>query len=297
MGEMQGELCQGGLAYCLVLGEHAQLIDSHHHLWNPARGDYGWMPKDNKILFRQYDLNDLTNVAEANGISQTVLVQAAPSVHETEYMLGIADSTPLIGGVVGWIDFEDRQDRQHLDRLAQHPKLKSIRPMVQDIEDDNWLHRDDIQWAFSAIMELNLCFDALGFAKHAAPFLEIFQRYPGMKAVINHCFKPQIADAEIDDWAKDIERLASQTGAFIKLSGLVTEAGDRAHAEAMQPYIDHVISNFGPERVMWGSDWPVSRLSMEYGDWLSLAKSMTEGLGAKADAAIYKETARRFYDL
>lgn len=273
------------------------MIDSHHHLWNPARGDYGWMPPDNEILFRPYDLNDLTQVAQTNGITQTVLVQAAPSVHETEYMLGIADSSPLIGGVVGWIDFEDREDRKHLDRLAQHPKLKSIRPMVQDIEDDDWLLRDDIQWAFSAIMELDLGFDALGFAKHAVPFLEIFQRYPEMKVVIDHCFKPQIVDAEIEDWANDIENLANQTGAFIKLSGLVTEAGDRANAEAMQPYVDHVVACFGPDRVMWGSDWPVSRLSMEYGDWLALAKSMTERLGPDADAAIYEQTARRFYDL
>ena len=273
------------------------MIDSHHHLWNPARGDYGWMPKDNAILYRQYDLNDLNEVAAANGIEQTVLVQAAPSVHETEYMLGIADSTPLIGGVVGWIDFEDRDDRQHLERLAQHAKLKSIRPMVQDIEDDNWLHRDDIQWAFDAIIEMDLCFDALGFTKHAVPFLETFQRYPQMRAVIDHCFKPQIVDAEIDDWARDIEQLASQTSAFIKMSGLVTEAGERAHAQAMKPYIDHVIGSFGAERVMWGSDWPVSRLSMEYGDWLNLAKSMTAALEPDKDTAIYGETARRFYDL
>ena len=92
------------------------MIDSHHHLWNPARGDYGWIPEGNEILDRKYDFSDLVAVAQANGIDQTVLVQAAPSVFETEYMLGIADSTPLIGGVVGWIDFENRNDRQHLER-------------------------------------------------------------------------------------------------------------------------------------------------------------------------------------
>ena len=273
------------------------MIDSHHHLWNPARGDYGWIPEGNEILDRKYDLSDLVAVAQANGIDQTVLVQAAPSVFETEYMRGIADSTPLIGGVVGWIDFENRNDRQQLERLAQHAKLKSIRPMVQDIEDDNWLYREDIQWAFDAIIEMDLCFDALGFAKHAVPFLEIFQRYPKMRTVIDHCFKPQIVAGEIDAWAEDIEKLAGQTAAVIKLSGLVTEAGDRAHADAMQPYVDHVIACFGADRVMGGSDWPVSRLSMEYGDWLGLAKSMTAQAGPDADAAIYSKTARRFYRL
>ncbi len=273
------------------------MIDSHHHLWNPQRGDYDWMPKDNEILYRHYAVSDLHAVAEANGITQTVLVQAAPSVHETEYMLGIADSTPLVAGVVGWIDFEDRHDRSHLERLAQHGKLKSIRPMVQDIEDDDWLLGEDIQWAFDAITELDLCFDALGFAKHASRFLEIFQRYPDMRAVIDHSFKPQIVDGSFDEWAADIEKLASQTGAVIKLSGLVTEAGDRANLTAMQPYVDHVISSFGADRVMWGSDWPVCRLSMEYGDWLGLAKSMTAGLDETADTQIYSQTAHQFYRL
>lgn len=273
------------------------MIDSHHHLWNPARGDYGWMPKDDPTLSRHYKLDDLVAVTTDNGIDQTILVQAAPTVNETEYMLGIADSTELIGGVVGWIDFENRQDRAQLERLARHPKLKSIRPMVQDIEDDLWVLRDDIKWAFDALKEMGLCFDALGFPRHAAPFLEIFQRYPDMKVVIDHCFKPQISSGEIDDWARDIERLAGQTNACIKLSGLVTEAGDRSDEQGLQPYVEHIVASFGAGRIMWGSDWPVSRLSMEYGDWLGLAKALTAGLQAKDIDSIFCQTARAFYEL
>ena len=273
------------------------MIDAHHHLWNPVRGDYGWMPPDDPVLSRHYGLLDLQAVAQENDIRQTVIVQAAPSVHETEYMLGIADSTDLVGGVVGWIDFEDQADRAQLDRLAQHPKLKSIRPMVQDIEDDNWLLRDDIQWAFAALHETGMRFDALGFPRHAAPFLEIFQRYPDLPVVIDHCLKPRIVDGEIGDWARDIEALASQTGATIKLSGLVTEAGDRANTTAMQPYVDHVLQCFGADRVMWGSDWPVSRLSMEYGDWLKLAMSLTSALGESEHEDVFGGTAARFYGL
>ena len=175
------------------------MIDSHHHLWNPARGDYGWMPPDDPILSHKYGLDDLNAVATKNGIQKTVLVQAAPSVHETEYMLGIADSTELIGGVVGWVNFEDSHDRQQMERLKNHPKFKSVRPMVQDIEDDNWVLRDDIKWAFDAVIDLDLCFDALGFPRHSAPFLDVFQRHPDMKVVIDHCMKPQIADDGFDD--------------------------------------------------------------------------------------------------
>ena len=273
------------------------MIDSHHHLWNPLRGDYGWMPDNDPILSHKYGLSDLVSVAAQNGIDQTVLVQAAPSVHETEYMLGIADSTDLIGGVVGWINFEDEQDRAQLERLRNHPKFKSVRPMVQDIEDDKWLLRDDIRWAFDAVVELDICFDALGFPRHSAPFLEVFQRHPEMKVVIDHCMKPQIAGDGFDEWAGDIQKLANETGACIKLSGLVTEAGDKANQQSMQRYVDHVISCFGADRIMFGSDWPVSRLSMEYGDWLNLAISLTDGLSDAEKKAIFSTTASRFYGL
>ena len=273
------------------------MIDAHHHLWNPLRGDYGWMPKDNPILSRKYALDDLVDVARQNGITRTVLVQAAPSVNETEYMLGIADSSELIGGVVGWVDFEDPADRQQLERLCKHVKLKSIRPMVQDIEDDLWVLRKDIRWAFDAIVDLGLRFDALGFPHHSAPFLEVFQLYPEMKVVIDHCMKPQIADDGFDDWAGNIERLARQTNALIKLSGLVTEAGDGANQPTMQPYVDHVVSCFGVDRIMWGSDWPVSRLSMEYGDWLALARQLTDHLSESDIQTIFSDTASEFYGL
>ncbi|NKB51802.1 MAG: amidohydrolase family protein [Rhizobiaceae bacterium] len=273
------------------------MIDSHHHLWNPARGDYGWMPEDNDTLTRHYRLQDLISVTKQNGVSQTILVQAAPTVNETEYMMGIADSTDLIGGVVGWINFEDQLDRQQLERLANHPKFKSVRPMVQDIEDDNWLLREDIKWAFDAVVDLDLCFDALGFPKHSAPFLQVFQRHPELKVVIDHCMKPQIATDGFDDWAGDIQELASKTNACIKLSGLVTEAGAKASQQSLQPYVDHVIACFGADRIMWGSDWPVSRLSMEYGDWLSLAKSLTKNLSEADNNAIFSETANHFYRL
>jgi L-fuconolactonase len=273
------------------------MIDSHHHLWNPARDDYGWMPKDNPTLSRPYRLDDLLAVCSSNGIEKTVLVQAAPTVNETEYLLGIADSSDLIGGVVGWIDFEDPAERTQLERLAKHPKLKSVRPMVQDIEDELWVLRDDIKWAFDAVTELGLCFDALGFPRHALPFLETFQRHPDMKVVIDHCFKPQISEGLYDEWARSIERLARETNSFIKLSGLVTEAGARADKAGLQPYVKHVISSFGPDRVMWGSDWPVSRLSMEYGDWLGLAKSLTAELQPDDIDSIFSRSAASFYNL
>lgn len=273
------------------------IVDAHHHLWNPARGDYGWMPPGDPVLSRVYRLPETEAVFRDHGVAQSVIVQAAPTIAETEYMLGIADSSDVIAGVVGWVDFENRDDRRHLERLAGHPKFRSVRPMVQDIADDDWLRRPDIRWAFDAIRDLDLAFDALGFPRHASRFLEIFQLYPDIRVVIDHCLKPEIREGHFDAWARDMERLARETCAHVKLSGLVTEAGADCSASALKPYVDHVLATFGPERVMWGSDWPVSRLRMEYGEWLASARALTSHLGADAQTALFSTNARSFYRL
>lgn len=272
-------------------------VDAHHHLWNPARGDYGWLPPDDPVLSRPYRLADIEAVARSSGIDRTVLVQAAPSVEETEYLLGIADSSALIAGVVGWIDFENRDHRRHLERWAAHEKFRGVRPMVQNITDDDWLLRPDIAWAFDAIVDLDLTFDALGFSRHASRFLEVVEAHPEMRVVLDHCLKPQIRDDEFDGWAQAAEALAAHPSVFCKLSGLISEAGPQTDADRLRRWSDHVIAAFGPERVMWGSDWPVSRLVMEYPDWLAIAGRLTDGLDDAGRRAIFETTAERFYRL
>ena len=121
-------------------------VDAHQHYWQPARGDYGWMPKDDPILSRPYFPADLAPFLKTAGVDRTVLVQAAPTVEETEYMLGIADATPSVAAVVGWIDFEDRSHLKQLERLKSHPKFVGVRPMIQDIADVDWMLRPDVQW-------------------------------------------------------------------------------------------------------------------------------------------------------
>jgi L-fuconolactonase len=273
------------------------IVDAHHHLWNPARGDYGWMPPNDPVLSRSYRLAEAEGLFQANGVGQSVLVQAAPTIAETEYMLGIADSSDVISGIVGWIDFDRPDDRSQLERLTRHPKFRAVRPMVQDIADDDWLLRPSIRWAFDALRNLDLAFDALGFPRHAPRFLDIFQRYPDLRVVIDHCMKPAIRDGEFDHWARAMERFARETSASIKLSGLVTEAGADRSAAAIKPYVDHVLSAFGPSRIMWGSDWPVCRLRMEYDDWLAVANALTDHLTAEEKTALFASTAQDFYRL
>lgn len=275
-------------------------IDSHQHFWNPARGDYDWMPKGDAVLDLVYRPSDLKATLVRHQIDGTVLVQAAATVAETEYMLGLADATDFIKGVVGWVDFEKPSDINVLERLKSHPKFKGVRPMIQDIPDDDWMLRADVQWGYAALTDLDLTFDALGFPRHLANFLTILKRYPKLRVVIDHCMKPQIRDhsaANFTFWAEGMARLAGETGAFVKFSALITEANPDWSVAALRPYVEHILRVFGPEQIMWGSDWPVCRLRAEYDGWLSAAQSLTEHLTPTEQACIYGGTAAQFYRL
>jgi len=272
-------------------------IDAHQHYWNPARGDYDWMPMDNAVLARQYRPADLAGHLAAHSIGATVLVQAAASVQETEYMLGIADATDSVAGVVGWVDFEKPADAKHLERLAKHPKFRGVRPMIQDIADVDWMLREDAQWGYRAVIDLDLTFDALGFPWHLANFHTLLTRYPDMRVVIDHCMKPQVRDGAFDDWAAGMTRLARDTGACVKFSGLVTEANDGWTIDDLRPYAEHLLAEFGPDRMMWGSDWPVCQLQASYGRWREVALALTANVDAAGTARIFGGTAAAFYRL
>ena len=282
--------------------KHTLKIDAHQHFWQPLRGDYDWMPLENLTLNRAYGPSDLEPNLERHGIDGTVVVQAAATVHETEYMLGLADATPSIKGVVGWINFENPSDMKHLERFAAHPKFLGVRPMIQDIPDVNWMLRDDVQWAFQALVDLNITLDALGFPVHLTNFLKLITRYPDIRVVYDHCMKPQICDQRsgkdaFSKWATGMSQLANETSGCCKFSGLVTEAGEGWTIDDLRPFAEHILGAFGAERVMWGSDWPVCRLQTEYGDWHDIAQDLTQSLSETEQAEIFGGTAARFYRL
>lgn len=271
-------------------------IDAHQHYWCPERGDYHWMPKDNPVLARTYGPADLAPHLAAAGVDRTIIVQAAATVNETEYMLGLADATPHVAGVVGWIDFERPGDLETLTRLARHPAFKGVRPMIQDLPNDDWMLRDDVQWGFEAVAKLGLSLDALGFPRHLAHFLTLLTRYPDLRVVIDHCMKPKITEPDqFDPWADGMTQLAEQTGACVKFSALVTEASPDWTVADLQPYWDHICKAFGPDRIMWGSDWPVLRLRCEYDVWRAAALELTVDLSEADKARVFGGTAAEFY--
>ena len=174
--------------------------------------------------------------------------------------------------------------------------------MIQDISDVDWMLRDDVQWAYQAIVDLDLTFDALGFTRHLDNFLTLLRRYPDMRVVIDHGMKPPIRDhaegpEHFDRWAEGMSRLADQTRARCKFSGLVTEARPDWTLDDLRPYADHLLAAFGPERLMWGSDWPVCQLRASYDAWREAAQALTAHLDAEARAQVFGGTAIGFYRL
>lgn len=270
------------------------VVDAHQHFWVPRRGDYLWMARlGGHPIVRDVLPRHLAPYLNAHRIDRTVLVQAAASVEETEYLLGLADATDFVAKVVGWVDFETPADRSHLERLAKHPKFAGVRPMIQDIDDVDWMHRPDVQWGYQALIDLDLTLDALGYPIHLENFQRLFDRYPRLRTVIDHCMKPVIREDQFDDWARRLEKIARTTPVCCKLSGLTTEARPGWTVDTLRPYAEHVIAVFGAERVMWGSDWPVVELNADYDSWRAATLSIIGDHRGRAD--MLGGTAARFY--
>jgi L-fuconolactonase len=273
-------------------------VDAHQHFWSPARGNYGWMESSDDLapLRRDYLPQHLAPLLARLQIDRTVLVQAAPTIEETAFLLDLAIDHEMIAGVVGWVDFEDRSHLRHLERFRRHPKFVGVRPMIQDIPDVDWMLSPALDWAFQAIIALDLTFDALGFPAHMENFCRLFNRHPAMRVVIDHGLKPAIRSPETTEaWRRGIARLASETTACCKLSGLLTEAGRGWTTEQVTPYVEHLLAWFGPERLMWGSDWPVLELVSSYEEWHATARALVTG--KPAVDLIFGGTAKAFYRL
>ena len=273
------------------------MIDGHQHFWRVARGDYGWLGPEDPVLYRDFEPDHLQPLLEAAGIDGTVLVQAAPTVAETRFLLEIARTTPFVRGVVGWVDFEAPDVRVTLDALAQEGPLLGVRPMIQDIADPDWMLGDALKPAFEALLDLGLCFDALVLPTHLGKLRELLARYPELPVVIDHAAKPEIAAGRMQPWADDIETIARETHAVCKLSGLVTEAAPDWKVDALRPWAEHLLTSFGPQRLLWGSDWPVVELAGGFEPWRAASLELLAGLGARDRADILGGNAVRFYGL
>ena len=273
-------------------------VDSHHHFWKIARGDYAWLTqKDFPALYRDFLATDLEPHLKACGIDKTILVQGAETIAETQFLLDIAHATPFVAGVVGWADFAARDAPDQIARLAQDKKLKSLRPMLQGLPQDDWILRPELADGLKALTQNGLRFDVLIFPRHLPVAAKFFARYPDLPCVIDHGAKPNIAHGEIEPWKSQMRAIARDFPVFCKLSGLATEAAPGWTAATLKPYVEALIEIFGPGRLMWGSDWPVLNVAGDYPGWHAIAQELTAQLPLSDRDEIFGGTAARFYGI
>jgi L-fuconolactonase len=270
-------------------------IDAHQHFWQlSARGD-SWPQPSLAAIHRDFSPADLAPLLAPHGIAGTVVVQSLPSAADTDYLLALAQKSSFIRAVVGWTDLLAPDASANIAHLASHGKLKGLRPMLQDLDDDAWIAAPALAPALAAMTEHGLRLDALVLPRHLPALLQCARHYPLLPIVIDHAAKPPIADAGFGTWRDDMAQLAALPNVHCKLSGLVTEARPDWNVEDLRPYADYVLAVFGPGRVIWGSDWPVVDLAGGYAAWLAASEALLAHLGQKDRDAIFGLNAYRFY--
>ncbi|MCT2588220.1 amidohydrolase family protein [Actinophytocola gossypii] len=265
------------------------MIDAHHHLWDPATRDHPWMAGDALAPIRRpYTLDDLRAVTPA---TRTILVQTVSDEAETDEFLATAGG--LVAGVVGWVDLTAPDIA---DRLAGHHELLvGVRHQAEDEPDPRWLLRPDVLRGLHALADADLAYDVLVRPPQLPAAVELAGRVP-TRLVLDHAGKPPIATGAMEPWATAITELARHPNVTCKLSGLVTEADWATWSiDDLRPYADHVLTAFGPDRVMFGSDWPVCELAATYSQVTAAAEALTAGLSEAERAAVFGGTAARVY--
>jgi L-fuconolactonase len=273
-------------------------IDSHQHYWDVARLDYSWMPPGPSVLRRNYLPEDLEPVLADHRFDGTVLVQANVVMEETWWLLDLAARHESVRGVVAWVDLTDPALGHTLDQCRRHPKFKGVRHIVHDEPDLRWLLRGDVVRGLNELARRGIPYDLLLRPPHLPLIPELANRVPGLSMVIDHIAKPLIAARVIEPWARDMEIAAQIPGMHCKLSGMITEA-EHAQWEPddLRPYVQHVLKLFGPDRLMFGSDWPVCKLA---GSWKQVLAAFTQACGPLPQTErekILGGTAMRFYRL
>ena len=282
-----------------MTGTHGEaIIDSHHHLWDLGAREYSWMPPPPNVIRRDYMPEDLAPLLERVGVSRTVLVQAHQSIEEAHWMLDIAETTGFVAGVVAWADLASPDLGRDLDSLCARPGLVGIRHPVEMETDETWLSRPAVIEGLKEVARRGLAYDLLVKGPHLERVPQLAEKVPGLRMVVDHIAKPPIAAGITEPWAARIAAVAAIPGVYCKLSGMVTEADhERWTVDDLKPYVAHVVEQFGLDRLMWGSDWPVSLLAASYDRVLSAAMEAVGDLTPDQRTALLSKNATDFYRL
>jgi L-fuconolactonase len=278
-------------------------VDAHHHLWDPGRRAYPWMDESVAAIRRPFGVADLDAAAGPEGFEATIAVQAVSSLEETEELLDVAATSGRVAGVVGWVDLADPEVAATLAALRDRPggrALVGVRHQVHDEPDPDWLLRDRVLDGLATVAAAGLVYDLLVRERELPAARVVAERLPELTLVVDHLAKPRIREGAMEPWAGDLAALARHPNVACKVSGLVTEADWTAWTPAqLVPYVAHAAEVFGPERLLFGSDWPVCLLAAGYAEVVAAATEDLgrAGLSPAEREAVFGANAHRLYHL
>lgn len=274
------------------------IIDAHQHFWLFNETDYIWMDDTMAILKKDHDPSHLRPLMSDVGVDGTVAVQARQMAVETDYLLSLSADVSWILGVVGWLDVESETLEANLERYADNPKLKGFRELIHDMPDESYAVSAPHVNAVSLLRRHGFTYDLLVRPPHIDAAIQLVDIFPDQPFVVDHIAKPDIAQQAFEPWRTSMTKLAGRENVYCKLSGMVTEANhDTWKVSDLDPYIDIILSAFGPQRLMIGSDWPVCTLAGTYDAVMSVTIDYVSRLSPSEQRAILAENATRFYGL
>lgn len=273
-------------------------IDSHHHFWNYDPVEYDWIDEPMGAIRCDFLPQNLKREIEAAGIDGVVSVQARQTVAETDWLLQMAHENDFIKGVVGWLPIADKSFAMWLEKYSSSDKLKSLRHVIQGEPDDQFILRRDFNEGIQLIGHTNLAYDILIFERHLPYAIQFVDRHPNQLFVVDHIAKPLIGQGILSPWREQIMELAKRPNVYCKLSGMVTEADYHTWTpQQLKPYFDTVVEAFGPQRVLFGSDWPVCLVATTYPNWVQVVVNAISALSETEQAAVMGGNAVRVYQL
>lgn len=279
-------------------GVKSMRVDAHQHFWRIDRGDYDWLSPELRVLYRDFLPEHLIGQLNEYKLDGSIAVQAAPTVAETEYLLQLYQQYDYIAGVVGWLDLEEEFFKKEYQRLKQVEGFIGIRPMLQDLPDDQWILRPRVLKNIELLVKDDFPIDILILPRHLPHINTLLREFPQLRAVIDHIAKPNISAGMTDFWRENIEELASYQNVMCKLSGMITEMKQPINKSEVQPFVQYILKVFGTESIMFGSDWPVCLLAGSYNEvYQTLVDVLPDDLTESDVKKIFGENAMRFYKL
>ncbi len=274
-----------------------KIIDTHQHFWKYDPVIYDWITEEMSVIRKDFLPNDLAEVLKADKVEACISVQANQTEAETEWLVKMADENDFIAAVVGWVDLRSDVIEERLKYFSQYTKLKGFRHVLQGQEPSFMLQKSFLH-GISKLNQYRFTYDILIFPHHLEAALQLVQKFPDQRFVIDHIAKPSIKDGKINEWKAGMEKISKQQNVYCKLSGIVTEADWKNWTkDNLTPYIDAVVNCFGTDRIMFGSDWPVCLVASSYTNWLNVIQEYFAPYTMDEQEKVFSKNAIRFYNL